>query len=459
MDINIPEENREERRDLKDNTYEIISLVAYLIGVPKRIFEKEAEPPKLDIYQQLEQQKNARIIRHLCAVRTAIERNYRHINRKMQLEYKSLYSLPEYVPLDSIAQLSEDGVNFIKKSSSQPRHHIIEINRIISARINNCKNLFPIWLNWDYIRELFLMPEGLTEEGTKAAAQIYYDNLDQYPYHMYINWTPNNDGNILYNDKKFVTLLYKRHGDQFTKTSKVSDAGSRIKGGIYDFIADGEKIVVVVDCENSDPYKLCSVLKNLDYEFTRKISNIILFDDVHTAPAWGILERFTKIPVEHMTIERVNEGKSLVDIRLTARACQEHYQKQVDSFIIVSSDSDYWGLITSLPAARFLVMAEREKCGSSMKAALTESGIFSCYIDDFYSGNTEDIRMSALFREVYRYLDHSFHLNIYEMMDSVLRTTRIRMTNSEKQQFLDKYVRPMRILIGTDGEASIELKR
>ena len=99
MDINIPEENREERRDLKDNTYEIISLVAYLIGVPKRIFEKEPEPPKLDIYQQLEQQKNARIIRHLCAVRTAIERNYRHINRKMQLEYKSLYSLPEYVPL------------------------------------------------------------------------------------------------------------------------------------------------------------------------------------------------------------------------------------------------------------------------------------------------------------------------------------------------------------------------
>ena len=43
-------------------------------------------------------------------------------------------------------------------------------------------------------------------------------------------------------------------------------------------------------------------------------------------------------------IERIKQNKSLVDIKLTARACQEHYQKQVDSFVIVSSDSDYWGL-------------------------------------------------------------------------------------------------------------------
>ena len=42
-------------------------------------------------------------------------------------------------------------------------------------------------------------------------------------------------------------------------------------------------------------------------------------------------------------IERIKQNKSLVDIKLTARACQEHYQKQVDSFVIVSSDSDYWG--------------------------------------------------------------------------------------------------------------------
>ena len=38
------------------------------------------------------------------------------------------------------------------------------------------------------------------------------------------------------------------------------------------------------------------------------------------------------------------------------------YKNDVDSFVIVSSDSDYWGLISSLPDAHFLVMIEREKC-------------------------------------------------------------------------------------------------
>ncbi len=443
----------------QDSTYEIVSLVAYLIGVPRRIFENEHEPPKMEVYRRLEQEKNARIVRHLCILRTALERNYKHIQQKIQFEYKSLYSLPEYVPAESMDQLREDGVSFIKKSSSQPKHHIIEINRLLSDRINNCKGLFPIWLDWKYVRDLFVMPGGLTEEGARVAADTYYANLFWYPYQMYINWEPQNEGNILYNDKKFTKLLYQWHGDRFTETSKVSDAGSRVKGGIYDFLAAGRKIVVVVDCENSDPYKLCSVLKNLDYAYTQKISNIILFDDVHTAPTWKILEQFTRIPVEHTTIERVKEGKSLVDIRLTARACQEHYQKQVDSFIIVSSDSDYWGLISSLPEARFLVMAEREKCGGSMKAVLAESGIFYCYIDDFYSGNAEDIKMSALFQELHRYLDRSLHLNVQDMLDAALRVTRVSMTSSERQQFMDKHIRQMKLVIAPDGEVRIELKR
>ena len=50
-------------------------------------------------------------------------------------------------------------------------------------------------------------------------------------------------------------------------------------------------------------------------------------DSVHTATAWRILENYTRIPVEHIMIERIKQNKSLVDIKLTARACQEHYQK------------------------------------------------------------------------------------------------------------------------------------
>lgn len=442
----------------KDSTYVIVSKVAYLIGVPKRIFENEHEPPQLEVYQQLENDKNARIIRNLCIIRTEIERNFRHINREMRMEYKSILTLPQFVPADSINQLLADGINFIKKSSTKLSDHIVEINRIISDRINNCKSLFPLWLNWKYIRDLFIMPNGLSEKETKAAAGVYYTSLRLYPYQMYINWQPHDEGNILFNDKKFVTLLYRWHDDEFTEYSKVSDAGSYIKGSIYDFIEDSERVVVVVDCENSDPYKLSATLRRLNSDYTDKITSIILFDDVHTATAWSILERFTSIPVEHILIERIKQNKSLVDIRLTARACQEHYENKVDSFIIVSSDSDYWGLISSLPKAQFLVMIEHDKCGPDMKAALVDSGIFYCYLDEFYSGDSEELKTNAIFQEMRNYMKKAVRLNVNDMFNDALRATRIEMTSAERQQFYNKYIKTLQLSIDDDGDVSLLIK-
>ena len=302
------------------------------------------------------------------------------------------------------------------------------------------------------------MPNGLTEAGTKAAANTFYTNLNLYPYKVYINWTPQEKGNILYNDKKFVTLLYEWNGSMFTEYSKVSDAGSYVKGTIYDYIEGSEKVVVVVDCENSDPYKLSATLRNLDYTYTQKISSIILFDDIHTASAWGILEQFTSIPVEHVMTERVKENKSLVDIKLTARACQEHFVNKVDSFVIVSSDSDYWGLIESLPDARFLVMIERDSCGPDLKNALVNAGIFYCYIDDFYSGNAEDVKHSAIFKAMYQYIDNTVRLNVNDMFNEALKVTRVEMTTAERNQFIAKYIKTMQMKIDSNGDLLLEFK-
>ena len=459
VEINCESYEEQQTPAYKNSTYGIVSKVAYLIGVPLRIFENDYEPPKIEFYNRLELDKNARIIRNLCIVRTAIERNFKKINDLMQFEYKSLFAMPDLIPQEILRQLNADGANFIKKSSEMLYQHIIEINRIISDRINNCKGIFPLWLNWDYIKDIFIMPNGFTEEGTKEAAEIYYANRLNYPYQMYINWKPSEAGNILFNDKKFTTLLYSMHGALFKEYSKVSDASSMVKNSIYDFVNDSRKTVFVVDCENSDPYKLCATLKNLDYEVMQKISAIILFDDAHTATAWRILEDYVKIPVEHIMIERVKLNKSLVDIKLTARACKEFYQNNVDSFVIVSSDSDYWGLISSLPEAGFLVMIEREKCGPDMKAALADAGIFYCYLDDFYSGNSEDIKTNALFKEMYRWIDNSVHLNVNEMFNAALANTRIEMSAAERRQFFERHIRHMTLNINENGDVNLELKR
>lgn len=55
----------------ENGTYMVISKFAYLIGVPTRIFENEHEPPQMEWYEKLQQDRNARIVRNLCMLRTA----------------------------------------------------------------------------------------------------------------------------------------------------------------------------------------------------------------------------------------------------------------------------------------------------------------------------------------------------------------------------------------------------
>ena len=78
----------------------------------------------------------------------------------------------------------------IKNSSVKLYQHIVVINRLISERV----------INWEYIKDIFIMPDGYTEEGTAAAAAVYYRKRQYYPYQMYINWISEDEGNILFND-------------------------------------------------------------------------------------------------------------------------------------------------------------------------------------------------------------------------------------------------------------------
>ena len=447
----------DERIAYKDSTHDIVSKVGYLIGVPKYRFEDDRYRLRLDLYETLDKNKTARIVRNLCIVRASIERNFGRINDMMRKEFKSIFNMPDLVPQDALNQLEFDGVGLRLRANAKLGEYIIEINRLIRDRINNCKSIFPVWLNWDYVRDIFNMKNGLTESGIKDAANVYFSHLECYPYGIYINWVPQQCGNILYNDKKFVTLMYQWHNDYFTDYSKVSDASSFVKSSVYEFIEDADQVVMAVDCENSDPYRLCATLKGLDADILSKIKKIMLFDDIHTVDAWRILESHTKIPVEHIMTERVMATKSLVDIEMTAMTCREHYRNLVDSFIIVSSDSDYWGLISTLPEAKFLVMIEREKCGPDMKAALANSGIFYCYLDDFYTGDGEDLKKNALFNELFRSLDKAINLNAKQMLNDALTATRIEMPVSEKKQFYAKYIKNMKLVIDDDGNVSLEL--
>lgn len=382
-----PAQETQPAPDTRDysSTYTVISKVAYLIGVPKKFFEAEYAPPQLQTFDQMEREKNARIIRDLCRLRTAIEQNYGRINKAFLYDLKNLHTLPEYIPQECLRRLSEDGIELLR-ANYKLTQYIIDINLHIANRINNCRDLLPLWLKWEYVRELFLMPNGMKEAGLKRAAEEYCANRTHYPYQVYINWPAQEEqGNILHNDKKFITLLYEMHEDYFADLSKVSDAGSAAKAGIYQFLEGSRRTAIVVDCENSDPYKLYAMLNN------------------------------------------------------------------IDSFLLASSDSDYWGLIPAMPQARFFVLVEAEKCSGAIRKAMENGGIAYCYLDRFCTGNSNQIKETAMLQAVQRILDEEVQLNLHDVMNEAYLQTRAGMTTAERRQFCERYLQHLRIEIDETG--------
>lgn len=61
------------------------------------------------------------------------------------------------------------------------------------------------------------------------------------------------------------------------------------KFNIDEFIEDSSKLDIIVDCENSDPYKLAVTLNSLDEPVADKIHRLILIDDPNTVKAWRFL--------------------------------------------------------------------------------------------------------------------------------------------------------------------------
>lgn len=161
---------------------------------------------------------------------------------------KTVLGSSEFIPSDVVSTLAKDGVRLSQKSTMTPLDYFVEVNKLISDRINNCKQVLPDWIRWDYVKDLFIMNNGKTTSEVKTELDGIKEYAIRYPFQRYINWNfGGNDGNILKNDKKFCVLLYEKNFDIFSEYNKVTDVRKKVKGNIYEFLASGSKIDMVVD--------------------------------------------------------------------------------------------------------------------------------------------------------------------------------------------------------------------
>ncbi len=437
-------------------TKNIVTTVSYMIGIRKNIVENIAEE-NMELLNELSQNQACKVIRYLCKLRTSLMLNFKKTDIEMKSNLINIDKL-KWFDHDNIAQLEEWGFKIIKANSSSSKY-METINKYISENIGNCRVLFPEWVNWDYIKDLFVIPRFTQEKAIKAEFAKYMSKIVYYPFQQYIHWEPYDCGGMLVNDAKFFSVVYKSHNDVYIYKSNYRQADDEIKEKIYEFINHTDRVEIVVDCENSNPYKLCSVLTSLKKEEIEKIQKVILFDDIHTNPAWEMVDTFIQLPVEHILVQRVKEQKSLVDIKMTATVCIEHYQNQVSSFLLFSSDSDYWGLISSLPNAHFLMMFEYSKVSDAIKKTLAQHEIYYCAIDDFGTGKIDDFKKFVLFRLMKKYLPDLLHYNGKEFVSNLYEEAKIPAEQNEKDNFYKKYIKTLKFIADDDGSLCLEIQK
>jgi uncharacterized LabA/DUF88 family protein len=367
---------------------------------------------------------------------------------------------------------------------------VSEINLLINARIYNVKHYFPEWLSWDYIKDFFIMPNGTTQNGAIEAFDIYNEDWNKYPYQCYCNWNwyrfteeeISSIGNILWSDAYFVPLLYKSHGAEFTMMGLLHEATDKSKDQITNFIASSDRTLIVVDCENSNPVKLAAVLGTLNDDVKNKIQNVLLFDSAYTTDGWRILsetsrniekdnvvsadikdnfdwhvpELISGLTMTRINVDRLIETKSQVDMLLAIETVKQVMIEKIDSVILVSSDSDYWTLIRSLPDARFMVMFEKEKTSPKIESVLMDSGISYCFMDNFNTEVAYQLRNVTVKNYIQNYLD-KYRFNAGHLLDQAVFNSWIEMDESEKKAFFNKYLKKAHVEIDEDKNFRIVL--
>ena len=437
------------------NKYDIVSVISYMIGVDDEFLDKHTSVQFQDEIKELRCNKEATIIRYLSRLRTRLMLNFKKTDDEI------LYNLGNIDRMDYYDRAEINKLIFWGIPAVQPNFRADQYSehfcKLIEANIDNCKGLFPDWVKFEYIRDIFVVPKYNKTEVMRAEFSKYQEHLYEYPFQCYIHWEPDGKGNLINSDGRFLNAIYAQHDDYFFDSSKYHDAADHTKESIYDFVRRSERIVFVVDCENSDVYKLYGVLKNLEAEELEKVEKIILYDDYHTSCGWDWLEKFINIPVEHVEVERVTDRKSLVDIKMTAGVCEAYYSHNIGSFILCSSDSDFWGLISSLPKASFLVMYEYSKCGQDIKDALATRNIYHCSIDDFYTGNAEELKKKVLISELKKEVPTIIGKNGRQLAKKIYERTKISVTPGEMDRFYEKYIKTLRLKMDENGEFYIEI--
>ena len=432
---------------------ELCLKMAYLIGTKIEIVESRYYEDN-DLLQELKSNREATIVRCLCRLRTALIKNFIFVDKEIKFELKNIDTI-DYFDKSDIDYLKKQKVLELK-ANSNASEYVNYFCELIEQNIDSIKDLFPEWVKWEYIRGLFVVPKYNKKNVMVDEYNKFKRYRTYYPYAMYIYWRPFDCRGMLLDDKEFLTSIYSLHNDKFEDRSKIIDVSSTTVNNIYNFINKGKNVVIAVDCENVDVYKLFGFIKSLGIEESKRIKKILLYDDENTVETWKLVSKHIDIPVEYIIVDRLIKKKSLVDIKMSMGISESYYKENTDSFIIVSSDSDLWGVISSLPDARFMMVYENSKKSDTALMIMNSNNIMNCSLDDFYSGNPSKLKEDILCKCVDDELK-DIRLDLKSILSSIYLKSRVDANDEEKNAFYEKHLKRIKTVVGNDGILTLKM--
>lgn len=454
--IELPE--TEDRSAYRNYSKNIALTVGFLLGVSDESLMKRLDNSEeyLPIKEALEKNEDAVAIRHLNNIRSNLILHFKEVS----LNLRNMNAT--FTPLDRM-DLFKDDFKVLNRMSiyiitGKPdiNEYLKRINNEIIRRIDKIEKLFPDWVRFKHIRTMFIMPNNIEEESKKF--QVYQS---LYPFQRYFYWRePFDCGYILSTDRDLLTVIYRNGNEIFTDGDRVCDASDNVKNNINEFINSASKIQVFIDGENADPYRFASAIESLKDHEIEKINKIVVYyDSEHTTKAWTMLKHFTYgVEVETVPVERIVENKSLVDHRLVMGVSKAIYKEDVDSIILVSSDSDFWSVIDASEDVRYLVMVESEKCGHEFKNLLRDKDVFYCYLDRFITPDDDKFFKIVFKHELEKIISDNFSLgNARELLSSVLHSCRAGVSKAEEDMLFEKYIKTLSLRINADGNFVLEI--
>lgn len=440
----------------QESTCTVVSVVAYLIGVPSKWFGAPFTGWDAGVCVRLDADADARSLRALCALRTVCACRFRTMEEDLVNGLRNL-DASEYTR-ELVAQLRRDGIDPVR-ANAHLNDTLARINTLIEAQADACRGLFPQWVSFRYLRQLFVIPGGGQPQVSRQVLSRFAQARGRYPYSQFLNWkfpepAPETNENILRSDKVFLEQLYAQNGAVFTGWSMVHDAGKTVKKTLSDFLDAGDGTVALIDCENADVTKAAAVLDAIP---AGELARIFAFDDIHASSAWELLGRHAAAPVTRETSVRIKPDKSTVDFDMQAAAQREYYLNGVRRFLIFSSDSDFCTLLRALPDAEFFFVIELSKAGRALTALLEEQDIPYCYSDLFcQSGSADALRREALQTECCRLLNERLGgLTENALLENALARTRTVMSEPERREFLSRWMGVLQLAPQSDGTMGV----